>query len=190
MSITLNKSEFAGFGQVATHCDINKLTQAINEAAEFDMKPLLCDLYWEVEAAWDDSGSDDDLGDLINGGTYENCNDVEVTHKGLRKMLVYYAYARYLYINQTTDTATGMVTKQRDFSLPLSEKDLSSQESRYKNMGYAIWKDIQAFICKKGSDVFPNYNFTKCPDDCACGGSCGRPGVGSKRTKFKTISRD
>lgn len=189
MSISLLKSDFEEIGQVAVHCNLVRLNLATKEAAEFDLKPYLCDLYYEVEDAWDGDGSDEALEDLINGAEFENCAGNQVSHKGLRKMLAYYAYARYKILQGTEDTATGTVQKQRGFSIPISEKELSGQASRYTSMGYAVWLEIRNFLCLKGSDVYPKYNFLDCPADCSCGGGCGRPGVGRTRMRIRNIKR-
>lgn len=189
MSITLRKTDFEVIGQVAVHCNLDRLNLATAEAAEFDLKPLLCDMYYDVVDAWDGEGSDDNLNDLIEGCEFENCAENIVEHKGLKKLLAYYAYARYIHINDTEDTATGVVKKQRDFSIPISEKELAAKASRYTSMAWATWKEIRNYICLQGADIFPKFDFTTCPEDCPCGNGCGRTRVGGRRIRMTTINR-
>lgn len=167
--IRLLQKDFDCIGQVAKHCNLTKLNIAINEAIKFDAKALLCGLLFEVSDNWE--SEDEKWDDLINGSTYEGCNGREISHAGFKEVLAYYAYARYLIINKTDDTASGTVQKTNQFSMPTPLKEVYSISNRYRNMGAELWKDVEAFICTNKKD-YPNADFSNCKG-CGCNGSCG-----------------
>lgn len=39
----LSRNDFIDIGDIANHCDLNKLSIAINEASEFDLDELFAD---------------------------------------------------------------------------------------------------------------------------------------------------
>lgn len=167
--ITLTPNDFELVGMVAKHCNVSKLNIAINEAITFDAKPLLCGLFYDVSENWEQE--EGVWHDLIKGSTYEDCNEKEVKHAGFEKIITYYAYARYLIINKTDDTAAGMVQKTNQFSMPTPLKEVYSISNRYRNMAKQLWSEVEAFICKHKDD-YPNGDFSNCKT-CGCNGSCG-----------------
>src|SRR5690606_15615393 len=167
MAIQLNRNDFTGLGNVAKHCNLEKLDIAVNEAIQFDLKPLLCDLFLEVEANWEDI--DGIWFDLIYPLEFEGCNEKPKSHQGLKKVLTYYAYARYVLINNFDDTPNGGVNKTNEWSIPKPYADLKTVAERYRNMGYDLWKEVEMYICLN-EDVYPDADFECSP--CGCNGKC------------------
>lgn len=114
---------------------------------------------------------------LLCGGTYESCNNKQRQHLGIKRILVYYAYSRYLLINEFNDTPAGNVSKTNEFSLPKSIKEVQSFADKYRTMGYEAFKKTQAFICAN-RQYFTEFNSDKC-EACGCGNNC------NKQTKAK-----
>lgn len=174
MSISLNKEDFYPIGQVAKHCNLEKLQIAINEAILFDLKPLLCGLFYEVNENWNDT--EGIWFDIIEPLEFEGCNDRPRSHQGLKNVLIRYAYARYLIINATDDTPNGTVNKTNEWSIPKPFADIKQNSERYRNMGFDLWKEVEEYICiAKG--VYVNADFD-CKS-CGCNGKCG------SKTKIK-----
>lgn len=182
----LKLSDFEMVGLVAKHCNYSKLDIAIREAMEFDLRPLLCGLFWEVKNNWwkansyDNSfgesfeGSDQDIAwmKLVNGSSYEGCGGTQKAHRGLKALLTYYSYSRYLVLNGFDDTPNGMVQKTNQFSIPKPLKEIQSFSNKYRSMAKNVWEDIQAFICVNKED-YQGADFSKC-GSCGCGGNdCG-----------------
>src|SRR5690625_2748575 len=190
----LDLNDFEKIGMVAKHCNYIKLDIAINEAMEFDLRKLICGLFWEVKNVWEQSFYDDfedeKWDSLINGSDYTGCNDVQKQHRGLKTLLTYYAYSRYLVLNGFDDTANGVVQKTNQFSLPKPLKEVQSFSDKYRAMALNVWDDIQDFICVNKSD-YPNANVSDC-NSCGCGSDdCGDDRVtkgfgmtGSNITKY------
>lgn len=168
MAISLNRTDFAVIGQVAKHCNLEKLQIAINEAILFDLKPLLCDLFIDVEANWDET--EGIWADIILPKEYTGCNDKTKQHQGLKNVLIRYSYARYVILNGLDDTPNGGVTKTSDWSIPKPYSDLKAISDRYRTMAYELFKEVEACICLNIDD-YENANFYCAP--CGCNGKCG-----------------
>lgn len=180
----ISQPDFDCIGQVAIHCDNVKLCIAINEAQDFDMSSLYCsfwediiDIWQEVEAYQEDPelpvpDNYDEKLLLICGGYYTGCNGRKRQSLGVKRALVYYAYARYLIINQSTDTATGTKIKTNDFSMPVPLKEIEMMADRYRTMGYESYKKTVDYLCIN-RELFTNFNTKECKG-CGCGyDDCG-----------------
>ena len=176
----LLKSDFEGIGEIANHCDYTKLDVAINEAVKFDLHPLLCDLFWLVKpyfnSAFNESFNEDftstenseKMIKFLNGGSYKSCNGIKKEFEGVKKVLAYYAYARYVIVNAYNDTGTGLKRKENLDSLPLSQKELEQISDRYRSMGFETWERLQEYLCSEKR--FFKYSSKECKD-CGCRGS-------------------
>lgn len=183
--ISLQRTDFDTIGDVARHCDLNKLQIAINEAIEFDLKPLLCSLYYDVNDNWIGSGDfnadfnlDFDTGtsmpeeylNLIYPHEYVDCRDRKSSHSGLKQILTRYSYARYVILNPFSDTPNGGVSKTNTFSIPKPYADLKQVSDRYRSMAFNQWKEVEHFLCLN-KELY-NVDFLKCAP-CGCNGRCG-----------------
>jgi len=167
--ISIDQADFSCIGQMAIHCDKEKLCIAIDEAINFDINPLLCDCYSDVDENWDDPY--EPFNSLINGGTYEDCQEKERHHLGIKRVLVYFSYARYLMINSWNDTPNGHVTKNNPFSIPKPLKEIESFSNRYRDMAFKTWEHVKKYLCAN-RESFPCFDASECK--CACGNGCGR----------------
>lgn len=190
--ILIEQKDFECIGEVSRHCDLSKLCIAIGEAKEFDTSELFCDFWntildvWneidlyqtalsEYEACVESGGvdciipeepSDYDLKlNLICGGSFESCNGKIRNHLGVKRIWVYYSYARYLLINPMNDTPNGGVQKTNDFSIPIPLKELQHRADHYRTMGYESFKKTLNFICNNKV----NFNFEGECGGCGCG---------------------
>lgn len=168
MAISLQQSDFTGIGNVAKHCDLPKLETAINEAILFDLKPLLCDLFYDVDENWEDT--EGIWFDLIEPLQFEGCNGRMKSHQGLKNVLIRYAYARYVILNNFDDTPNGGVTKTNAWSIPKPFADIKQISDRYRSMAYDQWQEVEAYICLNKED-YPDSDFD-CKA-CGCNGKCG-----------------
>ena len=154
----LSRCDFTGIGDIANHCDLNKLNIAINEAADFDMEGLYCDLWDDIIENWD--STEEDWRNLIDGGNYQGCNRTR-KHQGIKRVWAYYAYSRYILINGFNDTPSGMVAKTNQFSIPTPLKELQAYSDKYRNMAKVSYERTNGFLCIN-SVVFDNFNTYDC----------------------------
>lgn len=175
-------------GILAKHCDLSKLCVAENEASNFDLSELFCDFWMEIEAivleveayiANPELPKPTNYTEktfLLNGGVYLDCSEKQRPFEGVYKIMAYYSYARYIVLNGFNDTATGMVTKTNDFSIPKTLKELESFADKYRTMGLISFERTVRYICQN-SEIF---DYSHCPKD-KCG--CGSEKCGSTKAK-------
>jgi len=172
-------------GILAKHCDLSKLCVAENEASNFDLAELFCDFWVEIEQinaeiiAYDDAAEPKpeqpvnytEKKSLLEGGNYTDCGGKLRPFEGIYKIMAYYSYARYVMLNGFNDTATGLVQKTNEFSIPIDQKALNNFADKYRNMGLISFERTQRYICKNTA----LFEYSHCPKDkCGCGSDkCG-----------------
>lgn len=75
---------------------------------------------------------------LLNGGTFESAG-VEINYPGLKPVLVYLAFARYIKSAHIIPTQTGFKTVQNQYSEPISGREMQAMSAQAVN-------DAQAFM--------------------------------------------
>lgn len=165
----IQKSDYAGIGQIANHCDLAKLTIATNEAEDFDLEGLFCDFWEDIKEHFSDP-LEEPWKALIDGGEFEGCNGKTRSFKGIKKLIAYYGYARYIILNSFNDTPNGNVSKTNDFSIPKPLKELEYVADRYRSMGFQEFKKIMAYLCLN-KELF-EFESNECKP-CGCNGICG-----------------
>lgn len=196
----LDQQDYTCIGIIAKHCDNSKLCVAERQAMDFDLKPLYCDFWIDILTIWDEiiayraevAACDinpecttppvepenyDYKVNLIFGGEFTVCNGKKSTHAGVARVLTYYSYARYVMLNGFNDTATGLVQKTNEFSIPIDQKSLKDLSDQYRNMGFATFNETINYLCTN-KDVFSDFT----PDDCG-GFGCGSKSCGGTKAK-------
>jgi hypothetical protein len=189
----ISQSDFDCVGLVAAHCDLKKLCIATEESKTFDLIPLFCfDFVQDVLNNWNLESSNENYAKyqaLIFGGNYTDVNGKNYQNLGFKKVWIYYAYARYILINQINDTANGTVRKQNEWSVSTPLKEVTDISNKYRNMGKAAFESLTEFLCENKSD-YTKFDDCNCRKRCGCSGIC-TCGKTKKMTgiKFSTISR-
>ena len=180
----LKYSDFKNIGNVAKHCDKEKMDVAENEAILFDVAQLFCENWDEIESIFievNEGSTDENKINLINGGNYVGCGGGAKKHSGVRDLLAYYSYSRYVIINGYSDTATGLKQKTDDFTIPIALKELEQFADKYRNMGLIVFGQIENYLCSNKEF------FTWRKGDCKCGCSDGKcTGTKAKGYGFKS----
>lgn len=112
------------------------------EAIEFDLKPLVGASFWHDI---DTNPSTVPNALLLNGGTYIVDNKT-IPFAGLKAVLVYYSYARYVAQNIIQDTPSGQHRLQADWSVPPSVKEMQLKIDQIKSGAVAYWKQCEDFL--------------------------------------------
>ncbi len=139
-----------------------KLKPFIQEAQEFELRPFMSDQFYkellnqfQSSPQFPNSAYDD----LFNGSTWTSGNQT-YENPGIKAVLVYYAYARYLNKSNTNSTAFGMVAKNNPDSTPLTEKTLSRLVSEALSGAKAYENRVKYFLDCNSSD-YPLYDCGK-----------------------------
>jgi len=183
--MNLLPQQYNCIGILAKHCDLSKLCIAENEASNFDLAELFCDFWVEIEQINAEIIAYDNAEDpkppipenytekksLLDGGNYTDCGGKLRPFEGIYKIMAYYSYARYVMLNGFNDTATGLVQKTNEFSIPIDQKALNNFADKYRNMGLISFERTQRYICQN-TTIF---DYSHCPTDkCGCGSDkCG-----------------
>lgn len=176
----LSVLDFNCVGNIAMHCDIPKLCIAIDESKHFDLIPLFCfDFLNDVFANW--NSEDAKYRGLIDGATFVSCGGKTDYHHGIKRVWVYYAYARYLLINRMNDTPNGLVSKTNDFSIPIQHDEITGFSNKYRAMGREAFESVRRYLCHNKED-YPKFNASDC-DSCNCSSCHG--GETKKMTGIK-----
>ena len=168
---TIQREDFKDIGQLAAHCSLPKLAIAIQEAEDFDLSELFCPNWellagiiaevkaYEVLPEWSLVPEPANYAKkliLVYGGTYEGPKERKIRNLGLIRTWVYYAYARYVILNGFNDTPTGVVSKNNEFSMPKSLRELQSFSDKYIAMGLESYKKSLEFLCYN-TDIFTTF---------------------------------
>lgn len=197
--MNLIPAQYNCIGILAKHCDLSKLCVAENEASSFDLAELFCDFWMDIESLANEVQAyiaDNELpipinyaekSFLLNGGVYLDCSEKQRPFEGIYKIMAYYSYARYIVLNGFNDTATGMVTKTNEFSIPKTLKELESFADKYRTMGLISFERTVRYICQN-SEIF---DYSHCPTDkCGCGSEkCGTTKAKGYGFKSRNINK-
>lgn len=198
----LTQEDFACIGDVARHCDKDKLCIAVGESEIADMEKLYCDVWDEIRViideviAYQNAVAECELDpecdvfpdepknygeklNLVCGGSFTGCSGKPYKHSGVIKVWIYYAYSRYIFINGYSDTANGLVTKTSDYTNLITFKEREAFADKYRDIGFDLYKRTLQFL-KQSSLV--NYKVCGCNH---CNGTLSK-GWG---IKGKTISK-
>ena len=121
MELWISKSDILSHRYLGASVDTSEmLDQSIREAMLFDIQPILGQpLFYDVVKKFDANETDYD--DLLNGAVYEYRKE-DIYFQGVKKALVYYAFARYIKRDGVKFTVAGAVHKVDDFSDPVTDK--------------------------------------------------------------------
>lgn len=154
MIALITKEQFDAFKLITANIAAGKFASYLNEAQEFDLRPLLgTELYIDLQ---DDAVASPPFGlyaDLMNGSTYTKATR-KFKHEGIVAVLSYYVYSRYLMDTGVVSTPFGVVQKTNDFSQPTSEKTIARKISQAQSGAKAYWERVQRYIIDNKTDSF------------------------------------
>ena len=145
----LSPSNYIGIVDVAQHCDRAKLKIAENNAFEYDLKEVLCDIWEQICDLPEDDiiltgnqpGCDDSMGDSI--GYYRSFG-------GVLKIWALFSYARYVENSIYTDTGSGMVRKDHSNSFPVQMSELKQISKQHIKMADVEINRLYRYLCEVG----------------------------------------
>ncbi len=97
---------------------------------------------------------------LLNGDSFTNYIGQTVNHKGLRYVLAYLNYSRYIGESAINDTYTGVVVKKREESELLSEGGIRRLQEQARNQALTEWSVIKDYL-NCSSINFPLWLYTR-----------------------------
>lgn len=123
------KPNYYLIGEVAKHCDKQKLLIAETQAWEYDLKVIFCDIW----------------------------NDVKEDER-IEKIWSLFSYARYVENSFFTDTGSGIVRKDHQNSFPTPLSELKVIANQYRSMAGVEVERYKNELCREreGSECICN----------------------------------
>jgi len=157
-TLLINKNDFKDYKSISKGRDFDSIEQYIQEAQDLDLKDLMCRaFFYDIIKNYQEPLYQD----LINGCTYTNIYGYEVEFKGIKPVLVYFAYARYIFRSHVSDTPFGAVQKTNEFSTPISSTEKRDIRDRYRTDAMQYWDEVKIYL----NDKYQSY-----PKWLNCGG--------------------
>lgn len=88
---------------------------------------------------------------LLNGGDY-TYNNKTYTNVGLKSVIVFYAYSRYLMFGSNVQTPFGLVQKQGNNSQEISFAEKKTMSKMNEQTAYNYWENVRLFIERNKTD--------------------------------------
>jgi pyruvate formate-lyase activating enzyme-like uncharacterized protein len=151
--LLVNRQDFKDYNrQVSNSLHNDVLNMHISDAQLQDLKPLLGErLYNKIML------NPENYTELINGGTYE-CGNVTYTNVGLKAVIVYFAYARFMYYGSEINTAFATVSKNENNSTKSSLEIRKQFYNSNKKSASYMWDNVRDFLIRTNVDDFFCFN--------------------------------
>lgn len=157
MVLLITKSVVASKLQTAIGYAESEFNTFINEAQEFDFKPLVNEnFYFDLL----EKRNDPVWKKLIDGGEYVY-NSRTLRFQGLSTVLSYFAYARYFLSSPAVATSHGIVIKTTPNSQPVSLEDRRNVYYKKQEEANLMFEDVKKFIERNIND-YPSWNENSC----------------------------
>lgn len=151
--LLISKATVAAKLQVAIGYSDADFNAYIDQAQEFDLKPLLTeDFYFDLL----DKRADPEYVKLINGGDYQY-NNRTYRFQGIGAVLSYFSFARFKLNSSAVSTSHGFVVKQTPNSEPLSLQERKNDYYEKQREANLIMVDVVKYIERNISD-YPSWN--------------------------------
>ena len=152
----IDSSDIQQYKQVSDTVYTDVLDAQIIDAQFQDVAPLLGELLFND--ILNDPGS---YTDLLDGGLY-TYNGITYTNYGLKAVISYYTYARYVYFGSNVDTPFSMVEKiNSNDSRPTSESTKKSIYDLNRDSAYKIWGSVKNFLIRTNVALYKDDCTTK-----------------------------
>ena len=135
--------DFAGIKTINLNQDqTRQLDPSIAEAQNFDLKSVMGDAFFQDVVT--NPGGDNAV--LLDGVIYKDDDNNDVEFKGIKRVLVYFAYARYISIKNAQDTPFGFNNKIGESSSKIDAIEVSRQVKQAESGAFALWADVRRFL--------------------------------------------
>lgn len=145
----ITRADIALYKQITETPNEAKLNEMIIEAQILDVQPLLGEILYNKILSNTAQHSV-----LLNGGGY-SYNNISYTNYGLKMVVAYYAYARYMMFGSIRDTASGQVYKNHSDSTPVDDATRKTIYKLNRDAANQIWDNVSAYLSRVN---YPDFN--------------------------------
>jgi len=93
---------------------------------------------------------------LLDGGSYVGGDGVTYFYEGLKHVLAYFLFARYIKVSYKKDTYGGFVKKNFEESNQINKGSESDYHNDFRKIAFKYWEECECFI-KNNSTDYPYY---------------------------------
>lgn len=158
MKLLVTKQACEAFLQVSFFRKDNDFERFIRQAQSFHIKPLMCDDFFQ-DLIQETPLRNYDL--LLNGGSY-SYQGRNYYFDGLKAVISFFAYARYIFLGHQCDTPFGVKEKNYQDGLQLSSSERKDTKTLYMQNAYTLWEDCKMYI-ERHSAQFPEWESCQTP---------------------------
>lgn len=141
----ITSADFVNVREISSNVAMTaRLNPYIQEAQEFDIKPILGEvMYFDLLK----NSSETNYSNLLAGKEYiyENYTYQFI---GLKTIIAYYAYARFIQNDQIKSTPTGFVTKTNEYSERITKSEIDRIVSQAESAAFAYCEDMRLFLAR------------------------------------------
>tara|TARA_R110000787_G_scaffold196468_1_gene307844 strand:- start:875 stop:1396 length:522 start_codon:yes stop_codon:yes gene_type:complete len=144
MALLITRDDFATNNRIisSSNFNTNALNQHISDAQFIDVQKLLgLDFYNEIVRNPTSTAN----GILLNGGDYIY-NGTTYTNVGLKSVITFYSYARYVLFGSQTDTPFGIVQKQGQNSTEIDSGQKKIVSKMNQQTAFVYWENVRLFL--------------------------------------------
>ena len=142
MQPLITRSDIARYKQIAKTPHDDKLNEQIIDAQLLDVQPLIGEsLFNKILAA------PLAYADLMDGGIYEH-DGISYTNYGLKMVLAYFIYARYIMFASAIDTPFSVVEKLNDNSRPLEASAKKTIYTLNREAAQQVWDNVRNYLIR------------------------------------------
>lgn len=170
-TLLISRDDIIEYRSISANINASKkLDPYVLEAQEVDLKNLLGNsLYNALVNDFDGVPSLSTYADLFNGSSWE-CGGKTYYHRGVKVVLIYFAYARYLINSPLESTGFGTVVKKDQYSEVQDQKALQRNFDETIKLALAFWDDVKCYLDQSSIDLWncaiqPNYTRISAADN-------------------------
>jgi len=119
----------------------NKYAQLAAEVESLEVDKLLGSAFYQAVSAFPASYTD-----LLDAKEFIRSDDTKITHKGLRYVIAYLNYAKYIGESYVVDTFTGFVQKTRPDSERISSGDIKRLQQENREIAFNAFVLIAEYL--------------------------------------------
>lgn len=150
MQPLITRNDIARYRQIAKTANNDKLNELILDAQMLDLAPLLGESLYnsllQAPAAHEE---------LIDGGIYE-ADGISYTNYGLKMVLAYFAYARYVMFSSVIDTPFSLVEKLNSDSRAVEAPAKKTIYALNRDNAFLIWSNVKNYLERTKYTGFKN----------------------------------
>lgn len=144
----ITRSDIAQYKQISKTPHDDKLKEMILDAQLIDLQPLLGEKLFNKIIA-----SPEEYTELLDGGSYE-VDGTTYTNNGLKMVLAYLAYARYMMFSSIIDTPFSVVEKLNDNSRPVEQSNKKTIYTMNRDSAFHLWESVKNYLIRTKNTDF------------------------------------